>query len=97
MMSDACVFVPSNVLTFDTVSSDLTRFSAHLKQQANPTLVLNMEHVTHCDSAGLALLIQAHRLCQEQSVTLRIQGMSQAILDLATFCDVDNLLLEKIE
>ena len=57
------------------------------------TLVLNLEHVTHCDSAGLALLIQARRLCQEKQSVLRIEGMSQAILDLATFCDVDKLLI----
>lgn len=92
-MSDARVFVPSNVLTFDTVSSDLTRFSTHVKQHADTTLVLNMEHVTHCDSAGLALLIQAHRLCQEKQLVLRIKNMSQAILDLAKFCDVDNLFI----
>ena len=92
-MSESSVFVPSDVLTFDTVSSDLARLSAHLKQYAKTTLVLNMEHVTHCDSAGLALLIQARRLCQEQQSVLRIKGMSQAILDLATFCDVDKLLI----
>ncbi len=92
-MSDIHVFMPSNVLTFDTVSSDLARFTSHLKQQATTTLILNMEHVTHCDSAGLALLIQAHRLCKENQRTLRIKNMSQAILDLAKFCDVDNLFI----
>lgn len=92
-MRDAHIFMPSSVLTFDTVSSDLTRFLAHVNQHAASTLVLNMEHVTQCDSAGLALLIQAYRLCQEQGMSLRIQGMSQEILDLATFCGVDNLFI----
>ena len=92
-MNESSVFVPSNVLTFDTVSSDLARLAVHLKQHVKTTLVLNLEHVTHCDSAGLALLIQARRLCQEKQSVLRIEGMSQAILDLATFCDVDKLLI----
>jgi len=92
-MNASCVFLPSNVLTFDTVSSDLTRFSAHVKKYAKTTLVLDMEHVTHCDSAGLALLIQARRLCQQQQSELCIQGMSQTILDLATFCGVEQLFI----
>lgn len=92
-MKAPSVFIPSNVLTFNTVSSDLARLAAHLKAYVKTTLVLNLEHVTHCDSAGLALLIQAQRLCQEKQSTLCIQGMSQEILDLAIFCDVDKLLI----
>lgn len=92
-MNKSSVFVPSKVLTFDTVSSDLARLVVHLEQHPKTVLVFNLEQVTHCDSAGLALLIQARRLCQEKQSTLRIDGMSQAILDLATFCDVDKLFV----
>ena len=92
-MNKSSVFMPSDVLTFDTVSSDLARFVLHLEQHPKATLVLNLEHVTHCDSAGLALLIQARRLCQEKQCTLRFEGMPQAISDLATFCDVDKLFV----
>lgn len=92
-MNDSSVFVPSNVLTFDTVSSNLAGFKTHLKQHVKAPIVLDIEHVTHCDSAGLALLIQARRLCQEQKSALYIQGMSQDVLDLAIFCGVDKLLI----
>ncbi len=92
-MTEFGEFALSDVLTFDTVSSDLERLTTHLKQHAQKTLVLNMKHVKHCDSAGLALLIQARRLCEEKQSVLCIQGMSQAILDLATFCDVDTLFI----
>lgn len=92
-MNKTSEFIPSDVLTFDTVSPDLARFALHLERHPKTTLVLNLEYVKHCDSAGLALLIQARRLCQEKQSTLRIKGMSQALLDLATFCDVDKLLV----
>ena len=92
-MTETSRFLPSDVLTFDTVSSDLARLAEHLEQHPKTTLALNLEHVTHCDSAGLALLIQARRLCQEKQSALRIEGMSQAILGLAKFCDVDTLLI----
>ena len=92
-MTETSRFLPSDVLTFDTVSSDLARFTLYVKQHPETTIVLNLEHVTHCDSAGLALLIQARRLCQEKRCSLRIEAMSQAILALATFCGVNEVLV----
>jgi len=92
-MNESSVFKPSHALTFDTVSSDLARLAQHLDKHSQAILLFKLEHVTYCDSAGLALLIQARRLCQEKQCALQIEGMSQAILALATFCGVDILFV----
>nr|WP_238585892.1 STAS domain-containing protein [Legionella nautarum] len=60
----------------------------------NKELVLHLDlsEVHHCDSAGLALLIEAKRLTAEQNKTCQIDGMPKAILALAEFCGVDAML-----
>lgn len=55
-------------------------------------LHFDLSEVHHCDSAGLALLIEAKRLSGEQNKTCEIDGMPKAIQALAEFCGVDAML-----
>lgn len=87
-------FKPSNELTFDTVTSDLSLLHAYLKKNPDRVTRLDLRAVTLCDSAGLALLIEAKRLCNNQKKTLTIEGMPKAVEALAQFCGVDTLLNE---
>ena len=87
-------FKPSNDLTFDTVTSDLSLLHAYLKKNQACVTRLDLRFVTLCDSAGLALLIEAKRLCNKQNKKLIIEGMPKAVEALAQFCGVDALLSE---
>ena len=91
MMSEQ-LFKPSSELTFDTVQSDSTRLMALLQDNKTTKLRFDLCGVTQCDSAGLALLIDAKRLCAQYHKSLVIEGMPKAISALAEFCGVDAML-----
>ncbi len=87
------VFKPSNVLTFETVQADSKRLSKVLGNQQNVTCIrFNLADVTHCDSTGLALLIEAKRLCNRRKLSFVMENMSDSLSGLAEFCEVDRVL-----
>ena len=85
-------FIPSPDLTFDTVQSDSQRFLALLSDSKLAVVRLDLSEVKHCDSAGLALIIEAKRLCHQYHKTLVIEGIPRAISTLAEFCGVEAML-----
>jgi len=87
------VFEPSIKLTFDTVESDRKRLLKYLQSSETTRLRLDLKGVKQCDSAGLALLIEAKRLCRRFNKPFEIVGMPSTIHDLAEFCGVDVILL----
>lgn len=87
------VFKPSNVLTFDTVQADSRRLHKIMSHQQNMTGIrINLLDVTRCDSTGLALLIEAKRLCNQNKLTFVMEHMSDSLTGLAQFCEVDSVL-----
>ncbi|MCH9755800.1 MAG: STAS domain-containing protein [Gammaproteobacteria bacterium] len=95
-MTNPVVFFPAEVLTFDTVSSDLKRLSATLNTHSEVPFLFDLGKVSECDSAGLAFLIEAKRLCALKKNDFRIKNISKAMVDLATFCGIKHLLLEEL-
>ena len=91
------VFKPGVMLTFQTVQASLIRLRLHAKNNHQDPLHLDLSETTHCDSAGLALLIEAKRLSIVCGQQLMIKGMSTKIQLLAEFCGVLALLLENNE
>ncbi len=87
------LFIPSNQLTFDTVQSDSKRLHKLLSDNSTNAIRLDLQNVTQCDSAGLALIIEAKRLCKQQNKALDIVGVSQPISALAEFCGVEGILI----
>lgn len=87
-------FVPKHALTFETIMPCLNQFMRCLHATQAAELVVDLSHITLCDSAGLALLIEAKRMCRQQNKVLVIQGVPSAIKALAKFCGVDTLLTE---
>ncbi len=85
-------FSPSTNLTFDTVESDRIRIFQSLLSSETVGLCLDLSCVTHCDSAGLALLIETKRLCRHYDKAFKIEGMPKAIYALAKFCGVEAIL-----
>lgn len=87
------VFKPSNVLTYETVQADSRRLRKILDNQQGVTCIrFNLSDVTHCDSTGLALLIEAKRLCSRRHLSFVMENMSESIHGLAEFCEVDKVL-----
>ena len=95
-MRDFIRFSPAQILTVDTVSLDLKRLSDTLNQHPETPLILDLSGVLQCDTAGLALLIEAKRLCAIKQSRLMIENMSDAMIKLATFCGVAPLFLGEL-
>lgn len=89
------LFEPSTHLTFDTVASDRKRLLKMVQKTAGG-LRLDLSQVTLCDSAGLALLIEAKRLCIHFNKPFEIKKMPQMIHALAEFCGVETMLGQAI-
>lgn len=91
-MPSAHVFKPSRELIFATVQLDRERLLKLLQDMQTISVCLDLSEVSLCDSAGLALLIEAKRLCKQYDKTLAIKGISKEISALAEFCGVDAML-----
>ena len=87
-------FKLGNELTFHTVNQHLVDLHAALVTHTDVTVVLDLEAVTACDSAGLALLIDMKRWCAKQKKKLYLMSVPPLIVVLAQFCGVDDLLQE---
>jgi phospholipid transport system transporter-binding protein len=86
------LFKPTNDLTFETVQQEGQRFFKLLSDDKTIKIGLELSGVLHCDSAGLAMLIEAKRMCHQYNKPLVIQGMPKAIVALADFCGVKTML-----
>lgn len=86
-------FVPSKEMNFSTVAEDRRRLLNHCKAVKSDVLSLDLSKVQHCDSAGLAFLIEAKRLSRSYGKSCEIQGMTKSIHALAEFCGVDKILI----
>jgi len=86
-------FTPSPELTFETVQSDRERLVKLMKEHQDAKHIrVDLSRVTHCDSTGLALLIEAKRLCIAKDMQLSLDKMPDSISALATFCGVNEVL-----
>ncbi len=85
-------FKPANELTFDTVLLDSQRLLKLVRDDKATSIRLNLGEVQECDSAGLALLIEAKRLCKQFNKKLTLVGMPKSIAALAEFCGVEKML-----
>lgn len=85
-------FIPEKEMTFDTVGADRQRLLHYCRYLQSPILTLDLSQVSHCDSAGLAFLIEAKRLARAHRKSCHVQGMSKTIHALAQFCGVEKIL-----
>lgn len=82
-------------LTFNTVNTHLAHLHAALSGHTDATVTLDLDGVTACDSAGLALLIEMKRWCVKQKKQLNLVSVPSLIVALAQFCGVNDLLQEQ--
>ena len=86
------LFKPAHELTFETVLLDSQRLLKLVRDDKTTSIRLALTEVDVCDSAGLALLIEAKRLCKQFNKTLVLEGMPNSIAALAEFCGVEKML-----
>lgn len=86
------IFKPTNELTFDTVVENRDELCKSIKSSQSDQFCLDLSQVSHCDSAGLALLIEAKKLCEKSAKSFALSGMSIKTKSLAEFCGVNSLL-----
>jgi phospholipid transport system transporter-binding protein len=85
-------FKPVNELTFMSVVSVRADLSKALMNDDSDRFCLDLSEVTYCDSAGLALLIEARKLCLRANKMFEVTGLSSDMLSLAEFCGVQSIL-----
>ncbi|MFT4059977.1 MAG: STAS domain-containing protein [Legionella sp.] len=85
-------FKPGSELTFRSVVGVRAKLSKVIMDSACTHLNLNLSEVMHCDSAGMALLLEARKLCKKNNKTFEIIGMSPETRSLADFCGVKDIL-----
>lgn len=86
------VFKPAEKMTFSTVVADSKRFIKYCQGIGDEFINLDLSEVTHCDSAGLALLIEVKRLSLALRKICKIQGVPNVVRTLAEFYSLDSLL-----
>jgi len=87
------VFQPSSILTFETVQADSRRLLTLLRENQDITGIrFDLSDVTHCDSTGLALFIEAKRACIQHNIPFSMENIPESIDSLAQFCGVDVVL-----
>lgn len=85
-------FKLGNELTFNSVQTERAKLYEALMAQTGDVFCLDLSAVRQCDSAGLALLIDARKLCLRAKKQFAVTGMSEQILSLAEFCGVKPIL-----
>lgn len=85
-------FKPGPLLTFNSVISVRAKLYEALKEETSDQFCLDLSDVTHCDSAGLALLIEARKLCKQNKKMFKVIGISPETQSLAEFCGVKSIL-----
>ena len=77
-------------LSFDTVNAMWASIGAHFTSGAK--LVLDLAGTTHCDSAGLAFLIECVRTARANHVTLEFLSPPAQLLALASASHVADVI-----
>jgi phospholipid transport system transporter-binding protein len=85
-------FKPGLELTFKSVVTVRNSLYQALLQETCGTFCIDLSEVTHCDSAGLALLIEVRKLCAQNNRAFKVFGISPETELLAEFCGVKGIL-----
>ena len=86
------LFEVSTSLGFETVQQESQRFNLLLKDKSVTHIKLALQGVEHCDSAGVALLIDIKRQAQRHKKQVVFDQLSKPIAAMAKFCGVEGLL-----
>lgn len=85
-------FKPGGDLSFKSVVAVRAKLYQALMEDKSGKFGLDLSDVRHCDSAGLALLIEARKLCKKNNKIFEIIGVPADTQSLAEFCGVRGIL-----
>lgn len=85
-------FKPEVDLTFKSVVDVRAKLHQALLSDKSDLFTLDLSNVKRCDSAGLALLIEARKLCKKNNKNFELIGMPAETQSLAEFCGVKSIL-----
>ncbi|MCW8407936.1 STAS domain-containing protein [Legionella sp. PATHC035] len=85
-------FKPGVDLSFKSVVAVRAKIYQALMDDKTGKFGLDLSDVKHCDSAGLALLIEARKLCKKNNKVFEIIGIPAETQSLAEFCGVKGIL-----
>ncbi|MCW8400179.1 STAS domain-containing protein [Legionella sp. PATHC038] len=85
-------FKPGVDLSFKSVVAVRAKIYHALMEDKSGKFGLDLSDVKHCDSAGLALLIEARKLCKKNNKVFEIIGIPAETQSLAEFCGVKGIL-----
>ena len=87
---DGC-YVLSGKLTFATVPQIYTQSNTLLDNNSS-SLTLDLQGVTHTDSAGLALMMEWMRTAQRQEKEIHFKNVPAQMLSIARLSGLDTIL-----
>lgn len=90
-MNNKVVYLEGD-LTIGNVVARKATLAQWLQTYQASEVVFDFSRVANCDSAGLALIIDLIRCAAKLGKSLRLTHLSQQMLDLVTFCGVDELI-----
>lgn len=79
-------------LTYASIFSQMEAIRQFQMGCETSTFYIDMANVEHCDSAGLAWLIEIKRWGLQHNKTMKIMNMPNEVQALAEFCGVSTLL-----
>jgi phospholipid transport system transporter-binding protein len=91
-MVSSAAFKVSSAVIFNTVQAERARFLEYCRESSNEEVVVDLETLEHCDSAGLAFLIEVKRIAQENGRVSKIINMPEETQALAEFYGISALL-----
>ena len=81
------------------VRGDLTFYTAQKLLQESQRFIQNLDHVhvnltrvNHCDSAGLAFLIELKRFAEQNNIRMDFQSLPEQLTALAQVSRIDGML-----
>jgi phospholipid transport system transporter-binding protein len=89
---DNISFKPGNTLTYDTVVDIRLHLVKTIKEYKPAIFCLDLSDVVRCDSAGLALLIEIRKLCEQRNKKFKLIGVSPETQSLAEFCGLRGII-----
>ena len=78
-------------LLHDQANACLAQWVAQLPTDLPPQVVLDAAHLTNFDSSALAVLLGLRRVLTQRGSTLRVEGMTPRLRELATLYGVMDL------
>lgn len=81
-----------NNLTINTVQLVRDSLLSRIKNNQQETITVDLSGVRHCDTSGLALLIDIKKQCNQHSKNVQFIKVPQKVTDLANFYAVEEIL-----